>query len=95
MLMAAMQTNQGVCEMCGHYTMLRQKAHIGPKTDKGADNLLKLCPSCHVVFDHHLKPRLFKALERAGATNLPAMWKTSHYQQAGEASMRARGIKAK
>ncbi|TVQ96335.1 MAG: hypothetical protein EA399_16075 [Desulfovibrionales bacterium] len=76
--------------MCGHQVMVSQKAHIlteGPK--KGA-NLLILCPSCHTIFDTHIKPKENQALLDAGVENMPKSWEKSIYQQAAEASKLAR-----
>jgi len=89
-----MKMNEGCCEMCGHHVALRQKAHIVAENDKSSENILLLCPSCHVLFDHQLKPRLHRALTRAGVTGLPASWATSHYAQAGAAGWRRLQAKA-
>jgi hypothetical protein len=84
-----MQMNEGCCEMCGHHVILRQKAHIVAEGDRSAKNILMLCPSCHVLFDHQLKPRLYLALMNAKASGLPESWKNSHYEQAAAASKKA------
>ncbi|MBN1699347.1 MAG: hypothetical protein JW881_17640 [Spirochaetales bacterium] len=81
---------EGICEMCGHYVMIRQKAHIIAEGLKNGDNLLMLCPSCHSMFDIHLKPKMYKALDKASVKNLPVSWKNSIYFQAAEASQKAR-----
>ena len=52
-------------------------------------NMLKLCPSCHVMFDTRLKPRLYEALKNVGVGNLPQSWTKSIYYQAFEASMKS------
>ena len=83
---------EGLCEMCGHYVSVRQKAHILAEGKKTGENLLMLCPSCHIIFDTHIKPKLFTALRKAGI-NLPNSWEKSIYQQAAEASQKARGKK--
>jgi hypothetical protein len=52
----------GICEMCGHHVGVRQKAHIMAEGKKAQNNLLMLCPTCHIMFDTHLKPKVFKAM---------------------------------
>jgi hypothetical protein len=42
------------------------------------------------MFDTHIKPKVHKALVEAGVKNLPESWKKSIYQQAAEASLRAK-----
>jgi hypothetical protein len=79
----------GVCELCGHYVGMRQKAHIVAEGKKTGNNLLMLCPTCHIMFDTHIKPKMYKALLEAGVRNLPVSWAQSIYQQAAEASARA------
>jgi hypothetical protein len=77
-----MKKSDGICEMCGHWVIMRQKAHIfaeGPKKDP---NLLMLCPSCHVNFDVNLKSKLFKALSEVKNVKLPRFWASSIYEQA-------------
>jgi hypothetical protein len=80
---------EGLCEMCGHYVSVRQKAHILAEGKKTGENLLMLCPSCHIMFDTHIKPKLFTALRKAGI-NFPNSWEKSIYHQAAEASRKAR-----
>ena len=75
------------CEMCGKFVAVRQNAHIVGESGRGRINILKLCPTCHLMFDTRLKPRLYKALKAAGTTNLPDTWKTSSHHQAMEASL--------
>ena len=82
--------SEGLCEMCGHYVKMRQKAHIVAEGKKTGVNLLMLCPSCHIMFDTHIKPKVFEALKQAGVDNLPNSWEKSIYQQAAEASQEAR-----
>ena len=82
--------SEGLCELCGHYVALRQRAHIVAEGRKGGNNLLMLCPTCHLMFDTQVKPKIFKALIEAGVKSLPASWETSIYQQAAEASMKAK-----
>ena len=80
------KSSDGLCEMCGHYVKNRQKAHIVAEGKKTGVNLLMLCPSCHIMFDTHIKPKVYKSLKQAGYDNLPDSWKKSIYQQAAEAS---------
>ena len=87
------KTSEGLCEMCGHYVQLRQKAHIVAEGKKTGDNLLMLCPSCHIMFDTHMKPKVYRSLKQAGCANLPNSWEKSIYQQAAEASHAARNKK--
>jgi len=82
--------SEGVCEMCGHYVKIRQRAHIVAEGKKSGDNLLMLCPSCHIMFDTHVNPKVYKSLKQAGCDNLPDSWEKSIYQQATEASQAAR-----
>ncbi len=86
----ATKQSEGFCEMCGHHVTLRQKAHIVAEGKKTGDNLLMLCPSCHIMFDTHVKPKVYKALKKEGYNNLPNSWEKSIYQQAAEASQAAR-----
>jgi hypothetical protein len=62
---------EGICEMSGHHVGVRQKAHIFAECKKVGVNLLMICPSCHIMFDTHLKPKIFKALVDAGVRGLP------------------------
>jgi hypothetical protein len=78
--------SEGSCEMCGHHVSLRQKAHIVAEGKKHGSNLLMLCPTCHVMFDTHVKPKIYKALAEAKVTNLPDSWKESIYAQAAASS---------
>jgi len=82
----------GICELCGHYVAVRQKAHIVSEGKKRSVNLLMLCPTCHIMFDTHVKPKIYKALIEAGVRkeDLPKSWEKSIYQQAAEASQKAR-----
>jgi len=72
------------CEMCGKYVAIRQDSHIVSENVRSRINILKLCPSCHVMLDHRLKPRLYKALQEFGVTNLPKSWSISFHHQAIE-----------
>lgn len=67
-----MNLNEGKCEMCGYQVAIRQKAHIIAEGNKSGDNILLLCPTCHVMFDTHIKPKLFGTLPKPGAKGLPA-----------------------
>jgi len=82
------------CEMCGRYTMLREKAHICSEGDTSRENILMLCVSCHRMLDVHLKPRLHIALQRFGAKHLPKSWEKSIYEQAFDASAASRAAKS-
>jgi hypothetical protein len=53
------------CEICGRSQT--QKAHIVAGRRADAQNVLALCPSCHVVFDTVLKPKLDGSRFAAGA----------------------------
>ena len=85
-----MKDKEGPCEMYGHYVAIRQKAHIVAEDLKMKPNLLLLCPSCHIIFDTQLKPKLYKVLHEAGAKDLPLSWKKSIYEAAAEKSPRAK-----
>jgi hypothetical protein len=80
--------------MCGHHVSIRQKAHICAKGPKQGYNLLLLCPTCHVMFDTHVKPMVSKALKKCGVRALPKSWGKSIYDQAAEASLAARAMAA-
>ncbi len=90
-----MNKSTGICEMCGLQVAWRQKAHIVAEEGKGKDNVLMLCPSCHVMFDTHVKPKVFKALKNAGVKGIPSSWEKSIYQQAAEASLQTKKTKLK
>jgi hypothetical protein len=83
------KVKEGTCEMCGHHVAMRQKAHIVAEGKKSDLNLLLLCPSCHLMFDTHLKPKINKALLQSGVKGLPKSWKLSIYEQAAIASKKA------
>jgi hypothetical protein len=72
--------------MCGHHVGVRQKAHIIAEWTKGTNNILLLCPTCHIMFDTHLKPRIFSAFLKSDLKGMPESWKKSIYDQAAEAS---------
>jgi len=84
-----MKKTEGICEMCGHYVAVRQKSHIFDGRNDIPDNILMLCPSCHIIFDTRLKPKLYKALAASGI-QLPEAWSKSIYERAAEASALAR-----
>ena len=90
-----MQQKSGECEMCGHHVLIRQKAHIVAEGRKTGPNLLMLCPSCHIMLDTHIKPKLFMALSQHGIEGLPKSWETSIYVQAAIASQKARKRRAR
>jgi len=81
---------ENFCEMCGNFVAIRQKAHIVAELDNNRENILMLCPTCHMMFDTRLKPRLYKALSRYNADNLPESWKKSIYTQSFESSSSVR-----
>jgi hypothetical protein len=56
---------------------------------KAENNVLMLCPTCHIMFDTHVKPKVFKAMMEAGLQDFPESWKKSIYEQAAEASAKA------
>jgi len=82
--------SSGICEMCGHHVGVRQKAHIVAEQSKSGANLLLLCPTCHIMFDTHVKPKMFKALSKAGVKGIPKSWESSIYDQAAKASQAAK-----
>ena len=88
------KSSEGTCEMCGHNVAVRQKAHIAAEGKKSGSNLLMLCPSCHVMFDTRLKPKIFRALKELDVKNLPRSWKASIYEQAAKASEAAQRKKS-
>jgi hypothetical protein len=75
------------CEMCGHFTAIREKAHIIAEGRNGRTNTLMLCPTCHRMFDTRLKIRIYNALNEYGVSGLPESWTKSIFDQANEASM--------
>jgi transcription elongation factor Elf1 len=80
----------GTCEMCGHHVWIRQKAHILAEGKKTKDNLLMLCPTCHQMFDTHVKPKIFRAMVAAGFRDFPESWKKSIFELAAEASAKSK-----
>jgi hypothetical protein len=56
---------------------------------KTHNNVLMLCPTCHIMFDTYLKPKIFKAMTEAGFQGMPVSWRKSIYEQAAEASAEA------
>ncbi|MCD4715586.1 MAG: hypothetical protein K8R45_02445 [Desulfobacterales bacterium] len=87
------KVSAGTCELCGHYVSVRQKAHIVAEELKMEPNILMLCPTCHIMFDTHVKPKVFKALREAGVKGIPKSWETSIYHQAAVESQAARNKK--
>jgi hypothetical protein len=71
---------EGLCEMCGNYVSIRQKAHIIAEDKKIKENVLMLCPNCHLMFDTQIKPKVFMALKKRGL-KLPPSWEKSIYDQ--------------
>jgi len=90
-----MKVNKGLCEMCGNYVAIKQKAHIIAEGKNTEANILFLCPSCHLIFDTTLKPRLYEALLDEGVKNIPDSWAKSIYNQAADASNIERDISKK
>jgi len=88
-----MNKAEGICDMCGHFILLRQKAHILAEGGNDKNNILMLCPSCHLMFDTHLKPKIFKALKNYGIKDFPVSWEKSIYEQAADASLKAKSNK--
>ena len=78
--------------MCGHYVAVRQRSHIFDGRNDIRENILLLCPSCHIMFDTHLKPKLYKALADSGI-QLPEVWSKSIYERAAEESAKAKSRK--
>lgn len=70
---------------------VRQRAHILAESKK--NNLLMLCPTCHIMFDTHLKPKIFRAMVEIGFKDMPDSWKKSIYDRAAEASAKAKALK--
>jgi hypothetical protein len=68
---------------------MRQSAHILAEGKRTRDNLLMLCPTCHIMFDTHLKPKVFRAMIETGLQGFPESWKKSIYEQGAEASAKA------
>jgi hypothetical protein len=89
----AKKASSGICDLCGHYVAVRQRAHIVAEQPKRGDNLLMLCPSCHIMFDTRVKPKVFRALKKAGVRGIPSSWETSIYDQAAQTSLAARDQK--
>jgi hypothetical protein len=69
------------CIMCGKTYPLPDAVHIIDKKEwkakLGQDsktNGMPLCPNCHRIFDEELRPHLYRALNKFGATELPNSW---------------------
>jgi ribosome-binding protein aMBF1 (putative translation factor) len=60
-----------ICEMCGHHVAIRRKAHIVAENVRKGNNILIVCPTCHIMFDTHVKPKVFMALLDAGSRTFP------------------------
>ncbi len=88
-----MKDSSGLCDMCGHQVAMRQRAHIVAEGPKKGANLMMLCPSCHLMFDTHLKPKMCKALRDYGVSGLPPSWEMSIFEVAGKKA--AAAMKAK
>jgi len=82
-------STEGTCDLCGYYVRNRQKAHIVAEQDKSNTNIFMLCPSCHIMFDTMVKPRLYIALKVYGVKGMPVSWTKSIYDQGAEASAKA------
>jgi len=80
--------SKGICDMCGHFVIFREDAHIIEDMEKNG-NILELCPSCHHMFDHHLKRKIYEAVNKTTEYKLPHLWKKNPYQRAAEKSAEA------
>jgi hypothetical protein len=75
---AAKAVTKRPCDWCGWQAGRRHAAHIIDEiktAGKGQWNALSLCPNCATVFDEVIRPKLYRALQEYGATNLPLSWK--------------------
>lgn len=63
--------SEGFCEMCGHHMGIRQKAHIVAEDKNTPDNILMLCPTCHVMFD---MKRIFRDVVSNYALHFPLLF---------------------
>ncbi len=84
------------CLMCGAIHIRPDAVHIidekewKSKHPKGYDSVINgmpLCPNCHRAFEEILRPRLFKALSKYGAKELPSCWKTSNKLCSSESTL--------
>lgn len=73
----AKSVNQQPCIFCGWNAGSRHAAHIIDEIECEW-NAISLCPNCHTVFDEILRPKLYLALEKIGAENLPDSWKINN-----------------
>ena len=64
------------CEMCGRHVIMREAAHIVAEAGNARVNVLQLCPSCHRIFDRHLKRRLYMALKAYKVKGISKSWET-------------------
>lgn len=66
------------CEWCGWQAGRRHAAHVIDEiksAGEGRWNALSLCPNCATVFDEVIRPKLYIALQKFGAKNLPPSWR--------------------
>jgi len=73
------------------FRAMRQRAHILAEKKQERTEHINALPNCHLMFDTHLKPKIFKAM--ADPPGFPESWKKSIYDQAAKAS--ANALKAK
>ncbi len=69
------------CEWCGWQAGRRHAAHIIDEVKNagvGQWNALSLCPNCATIFDEIIRPKLYQALVKYGATGLPPSWSTDN-----------------
>lgn len=62
------------CAWCGWQAGRRFAAHIIDEGPERVWNAISLCPNCSTVFDENVRPRLWEALTKWGAKNLPKSW---------------------
>lgn len=72
------ERSAGGCEMCGWRLPGRPNSglhacHIVRRKNQ-QDNVLMLCPSCHVALDKILKPALHHAIRRYNDGRVPGDW---------------------
>ncbi len=73
------------CQWCGWQAARRDVVHIIDEKEKDrenkkvrpdcVENLISLCPNCHRSFEEVVRPLLYRALKKFGATGLPDTWK--------------------
>lgn len=76
--------------MCGHFVAIRQKTRIVAERDKADPNILLTLPLLSVHARHAAEAKLLWALREYRASGLPESWEKSIYDQAAEASARAK-----